>query len=170
MPFIVDLEHGVDAPAIERLLDTAFGPDRWARTAYRFREGVPPVHGLGFVTRECGRLTGSIRFWPVRLETPAEEKTFPALLLGPLGVEPELRGQGIGTALLRRGLAEAAARGYERIFLIGDMPYYGRVGFRRVLPARCGMPGPVDAARLLVWTAAPDCVLPEEFDLRPLRG
>jgi predicted N-acetyltransferase YhbS len=34
--------------------------------------------------------------------------------------------------------------------LVGDEPYYARVGFRRVPKGRAIMPGPVDHARLLV--------------------
>jgi len=153
---------------IERLLDAAFGPDRRARTAYRFREGVAPVAGLGFVARHDDALTGSIRFWPLRMEA-ADGAVQPALLLGPLAVAPERRGLGLGMALLQRGLAEAAAQGHERIFLIGDAAYYARAGFRPVLPAQCRMPGPVEPERVLVWTASPKVKLPESFTLTPLR-
>lgn len=173
MSFTVEHEQRRDAGDIERLLDSVFGSDRHSRTAYRFRERAEPVEGLSFVIREAGRLTGTIRFWPARILVPADALAGtageePALLLGPLGVAPDAHGGGRGTALLHRGLAEALQQGHRFIFLIGDAPYYGRVGFRPVLPAVCRMPGPVDPERVLVWTTSPDLVLPEAFTFAPL--
>lgn len=167
MSFTVEHEQRRDADEIERLLDTVFGPDRRRRTAYRFREPSGPVDGLGFVIREDGVLTGTIRFWPARIAPEDDERQTPALLLGPLGIAREAHGRGRGTALLHRGLAEALQQGHRHIFLIGDLPYYGRVGFRSVLPAVCRMPGPVDPARVLAWTAAPNLELPTRFALEP---
>lgn len=167
MSFIVEHERHGDAEDIERLLDAVFGSDRRNRTAYRFREGSEAVNGLGFVIREGGRLTGTIRFWPARIAPEEGAPESPALLLGPLGVAREAHGRGRGTALLHRGLAQALQQGHRHIFLVGDLPYYGRVGFRPVLPAICRMPGPVDPERVLVWTAAPELALPARFALLP---
>jgi predicted N-acetyltransferase YhbS len=79
----------------------------------------------------------------------------PALLLGPLTVEPPFRAHGIGRKLLERALADAKAQGHRLVFLVGDEPYYGRVGFKRVPKKQVTMPGPVDPARLLVAELAP---------------
>jgi predicted N-acetyltransferase YhbS len=72
------------------------------------------------------------------------------MLLGPLTVEPPFRERGIGYALIERALGEAKARGHHLVVLVGDEPYYGRSGFRRIPKGRAIMPGPVDPARLLV--------------------
>jgi predicted N-acetyltransferase YhbS len=74
----------------------------------------------------------------------------PALLLGPLTVEPPFRDRGVGRALLGRALNEARARGHRLVLLVGDEAYYGRVGFKAVPKGRASMPGPVDYSRLLV--------------------
>lgn len=162
----IEAEAEQDSAAIERLLDAVFGVDRLRRTAWRFRDGVACVPGLSFVLREGGELVGSIRFWPIRMAVGGEARA--ALLLGPLAVDPARHGTGIGIALLRHGLAAAAKRKELPVFLIGDEPYYSRVGFRRVLPSRCGMPGPVEPERVLVWTSDPDEALPPAFALEPL--
>jgi predicted N-acetyltransferase YhbS len=70
--------------------------------------------------------------------------------LGPLTVEPPFRDRGIGYALIERALSEAKDRGYRLILLVGDEPYYGKVGFKRIPKGSITMPGPVDPARLLV--------------------
>ena len=133
-----------DALAIERLHERTFGPGRYAKTAYRLREGRDHSLDLSFTARVGTLLVGSVRLTPVRIE---ETK---ALLLGPLTIEPPFRDRGIGQVLIERSLAEAKAKGHRLVLLVGDEPYYGKSGFKRVARGRVTMPGPVDPARLLV--------------------
>jgi predicted N-acetyltransferase YhbS len=133
----------VDLAAIERLDERAFGPGRFTRTAYRLREGVAADLSLSFVARIGTFLVGANRMTPIRC---GDAK---ALLLGPLTVEPAFRQRGIGEALMERSLAAAREAGHRLVVLVGDEPYYARVGFKRVPPGRLVMPGPVDPARLL---------------------
>ena len=119
-------EHGAE---IEHLLDFSFGSARRLKVSYRYRPGIPPVARLCLVAREGGRLVGAIRYWPMLLG--AEE----VLLLGPLAIDPALRGQGIGRALIRASLAEAEAMGYRLVFLVGDPAYYAQHGFIVVPPS-----------------------------------
>jgi predicted N-acetyltransferase YhbS len=135
-----------DHDGIERLLDLCFGLGRRAKTSYRLREGERAVEGLSFVARtDPVRLAGVISYWRVFIGARAT----PALLLGPLAVHPNLQGQGIGRALMRHTLAIARARGERLVILVGDEPYYARVGFRKVPEGRLIMPGHVDPDRLL---------------------
>ena len=135
-----------DHERVERLVDLAFGPGRFAKTAYRLREGILPDARLSFVAqdRDSSELWGSVRFWPVTIgETPA-------LLLGPLAVVPELRGRGIGVSLMQHGISAAATlREYDAIILVGDEPYYAKVGFAKLKLGQIGFPGPVDPDRVL---------------------
>jgi predicted N-acetyltransferase YhbS len=133
-----------DALPIERLHERTFGPGRYAKTAYRLRERVAHRLDVSFTARTGTLLVGSVRLSPVRI---GETK---ALLLGPLTVEPAFRERGVGQALIERALKEAAAKGERLVILVGDEPYYGKCGFKRVPPGRATMPGPVDPARLLV--------------------
>jgi predicted N-acetyltransferase YhbS len=136
-------ESVADGPLVDALNAVSFGPGRFAKSAYRLREGVDPVAGLSFVAVDDGGLLGSIRFWPIAVGMEL------SLLLGPLAVEPRLRGRGIGIALMKHAIAEARALGFPSILLIGDEPYYVRVGFARLAPGRIKFPGPVDPARVL---------------------
>ena len=52
--------------------------------------------------------------------------------------------------MIGRALKEAAAQGHRLVLLVGDEPYYAKVGFRRVPPGRIVMPGPVDPERVLI--------------------
>jgi predicted N-acetyltransferase YhbS len=132
-----------DLPAIEKLDERAFGPGRFALTAYRLREGVAPDMALSFAAHVGTLLVGANRI------TPILAGGAPALLLGPLTVDPPFRKRGIGDALMQHSLRAARAAGHRLVFLVGDEPYYRRAGFRRVPPGRLAMPGPVDPARLL---------------------
>jgi predicted N-acetyltransferase YhbS len=53
-------------------------------------------------------------------------------------------------ALMQKSLAAAERDGHRLVILVGDEPYYGQLGFRRVAPGRITLPGPVDPDRLLV--------------------
>jgi predicted N-acetyltransferase YhbS len=78
-----------------------------------------------------------------------------ALLLGPLAVDAELRGQGIGLALMLRGIEAARAQGHRAMILVGDAPYYARAGFAPLAKGQVQFPGPVDGARILGLALAP---------------
>ena len=133
-------EHG---SAIERLHERAFGPGRFARTAFRLREGAAATPELCFTALVGTLLVGSIRLSPL---TVGGE---PALLLGPLAVDPAFEGRGIGAALMETSLGRAREDGHRLVILVGDEPYYARFGFRRA-PSGLDLPAPVDPARLLV--------------------
>ncbi len=133
-----------DAGPIERLHERTFGPGRYARTAYRIREQLAHHLDLSFTARVGTLLVGSVRLTPARIGAT------PALILGPLTIEPLFRERGIGLALMQRALAEARAKGHRLVVLVGDEPYYARAGFKRIPKGKVTMPGPVDPARLLV--------------------
>ncbi|MGE0668458.1 MAG: GNAT family N-acetyltransferase [Sphingomonadales bacterium] len=140
-----------DPAAVEALLDRSFGPDRQKKTVYRLREGVAPVEALGFVAFDNKTLRGSLQFWPIQVRPLCSEAApTPALLLGPLAVEPAYAGRGIGMGLMRVGLQKARQLGHAVVILVGDLPYYSRVGFRREGAEGLRLPGPVDPERLLI--------------------
>ena len=141
---IIAAETANDAQPIDRLTARTFGPGRYARSAYRIREKVGHRLDLSFTARIGTLLVGSVRLSPIRIG-----KT-PALLLGPLTIEPPFRERGIGQALLERAMEQAKAGGHRLVVLVGDEPYYGKVGFKRIAKGIATMPGPVDPERLLV--------------------
>jgi predicted N-acetyltransferase YhbS len=149
-----------DVPAIEAMLDDAFGADRHSRTAYRLRDGQSPAEGLSFVVKDGPVLCGSISLWHIRLDDR------PALLLGPIAIAPSCRGKGLGGALIRESLAAARAQGHEMVMLVGDLDYYGRFGFSNADTAAWRMPGPVDQARVLALSLT-SAALPQQGDILP---
>ena len=143
LPLVIRHETPEDAAAIERLHARAFGPGRFARTAYRLREGASALPDLCFTALVGTYLVGSVRIGPV------EAGGRPLLALGPLTVDPSFGSRGIGCGLMRAGLDAAKAAGHGLVVLVGDEPYYRRFGFSPVPLGRLALPGPVDPARFL---------------------
>lgn len=144
LPLSIARETSADAHAIERLHERTFGPGRFARTAFRIREQAAHDRTLSFTARIGSMLVGSVRLTRVHVGGT------PALLLGPLTVEPPFQSVGIGAELVAAALEAARTAGHRLVFLVGDEPYYSRFGFTPVPPGRVTLPGPVDPARLLV--------------------
>lgn len=138
------LARADERPAAEAIAARAFGPGRFAKTAYRLREGVRADERLSFVALLDGQIVGTIQYWPVFIGGAA------CLLLGPLAVEEAARGHGAGLELMRATLPIAAGLGYAAAILVGDEPYYAKVGFVRVGPGAIEFPGPVNPARFLI--------------------
>src|SRR6185312_17219913 len=99
------------------------------------------------------RVVASVRLTPIRIGT------LPALLLGPLVVDPEYKGKGAGKKLVRISLEAARAAGHRLVLLVGDEPYYGPLGFARLPPYAVTLPGPVDPARVLIAGLAPNAAV-----------
>ncbi len=133
-----------DLPDVLALHARAFGPGRFARTAYRVREGTPAISRFCLQTKVAGDMVAALRFTEITVGGKGG-----ALLLGPLAVESRYAGLGYGKGLVEMGIANARAAGIRIIVLVGDEPYYSRFGFKRVPHGRIQLPGPADPARIL---------------------
>src|SRR5947209_15727760 len=107
----ISAETANDAQAVERLHERTFGPGRFVLSAYRLREHVDHRLDLSFTARIGTLLVGSVRQLPVLVGDT------PALLLGPLPVEPPFRGRGVGGALVKRALDDAKAKRHRLVLL-----------------------------------------------------
>ena len=145
-------EHPAHDHEIELINAEAFGPGRFARAAYKIREGGPHERALSFVATLGGEVIASVRMTPI---AAGEGR---ALLLGPLAVRPAHKNLGIGRKLVRIAIDAAAAAGWQIVILVGDEPYYGPLGFKRVPFGQMFMPRPVDPMRLLAHEIVPGAV------------
>ena len=144
MSFDIILAEPQHQTAINDLLEHCFGPGRLARTAERLREGNVPIAKLSHLAMDDkNAIVGAISFWPIRIGDA------PALLLGPLAVHHAMQGQGVGLRLMQAGLQAIDAARFPHVLLVGDLPYYARIGFE-IAPPSIAMPGPVNSARLLL--------------------
>jgi predicted N-acetyltransferase YhbS len=142
-PYAIRAERAADVATREALLDASFGENRHDRTCQRLRDGRAPAAGLALSAVHEGTLVGTVRLWHVSAGGR------PALVLGPLAVDPACRELGIGAALMQQALAAARARGHEAVILLGDAPYYARFGFSAEKTGALVLPGPFERDRLL---------------------
>ena len=133
--------HG---PAIEGLLDRAFGPGRFAKVSERVREFADFAQELSFCALEGDKVVGVVRMWRVACGDQ------PIVFLGPLAVEASERRHGLGAMLVERACEATRDAGEAAVVLVGDLPYFQRVGFSVASEVR--LPGPVDARRVLART------------------
>ncbi|MFL0354980.1 GNAT family N-acetyltransferase [Erythrobacter sp. GH1-10] len=80
---------------------------------------------LSLVAEDAERIVGHIAFSPVTIS----DGTQGWYGLGPVSVWPELHGQGIGSRLIRRGIADMRTLGAKGVVLLGSTEFYPRFGF-----------------------------------------
>jgi predicted N-acetyltransferase YhbS len=148
-PFLIRPQAPADAAAVDHLHEEAFGPGRFARSAYRVREASSGPQ-IAFIACEGTALVGAIQLTAVTIGGCAG-----AMLLGPLAVTPAHKGKGGGLALILESISAAEAVGKRLIVLVGDLPYYKRAGFIAVPPGQTLFPGPADPARILALELEP---------------
>lgn len=164
--FIIKPESAALSGDVEHLLDSVFGPARFDKASYFFRDGVDPVTELSYVALLGNEVVGTIRYWPI-LVGPTNH---PALLLGPLGITPRLAGKGIGRSLTFRTLERAAAMGHDLVLLVGDVDYYKRFGFVPATPHGLTMPEEKRPERLQVAPLAQGVLDNVHGDIRHIHG
>jgi predicted N-acetyltransferase YhbS len=141
---ILQSERPQDGPLVDDLIDRAFGPGRFTKVSERVREFATFAPELSMCAWDGERLLGCARMWRVRCGG------VPVTFLGPFAVEQGERSAGFGARLIARACEAAEAAGESHVVLVGDEPYFHRVGFSRAAGALVRMPGPVDQNRVLV--------------------
>lgn len=140
---VLKAERPEDLPLVDALIERAFGPGRFVKTAERLRETNTPRHDLSLVAWAGGEAVGCVRLWPIHIGDS------PAVLLGPFAVDDAWRSRGLGALLIESACAAAERAGLGLVLLVGDAAYFQKLGFEPVPPGRAVLPGPVDARRVL---------------------
>ena len=146
LDLVLKPEGPEDMPLVDALIDQAFGPGRFVKTAERLREGNRPRRDLSLVAWAGGKAVGCVRLWPIHIGERS------AVLLGPFAVDDAWRSRGLGGQLVEAACASAGRAGVDVVLLVGDAPYFEKLGFEQVPPGRAVLPGPVDPRRIL-WRA-----------------
>jgi len=118
-------EQPGDHAAIRNLTTFAFGGPCEAQIIDALRSACPGLVSL--VAVEDGRIVGYILFSQVTIEGTRD--TISGMGLGPMAVLQEYQGRGIGTDLVRHGLARLREEGCPFVIVLGHPDYYPRFGF-----------------------------------------
>jgi predicted N-acetyltransferase YhbS len=143
-------ERPQDAVLVDALIERAFGPGRYAKASERVREFAIFAPELSVCAWSEGRLMGVARMWRVRVGGRR------VMFLGPFAVDQGERNAGFGARLVARACEAAHAAGETHVVLVGDEPYFSRMGFATAPGRQVVMPGPVDQRRVLVRALSPD--------------
>ncbi len=141
----VRIATAADDAFVDDLQAIAFGPGRFARTAFRVRERFPIDPTLSLIAEVDGTPCGSV--WM----TPISVGGIKGYLLGPLATHPNFRKRGAGKLLAREVSKLALSRGEGHfVLLVGDQDYYCPLGWDITTPGAIQFPGPVDTSRVLL--------------------
>ena len=136
-----------DDKFVDDLQELAFGPGRFARTAYRVRERFPIDKSLSLIAEVDGTPCGSV--WM----TPISVGGIDGYMLGPLATHPNFRKRGAGKLLAKEVTRIALERGEGSfVLLVGDQDYYCPLGWQVTTPGAVKWPGPVDPTRVLLYS------------------
>ena len=124
----VDVRHERrgDEAAIAGVNDLAFAQFDESRIVDAVRAAGKIAVSL--VATDGQRIVGHVLFTPVTLDDPEDRTSIVGL--GPIAVAPEHQRSGVGTLLIRAGLAECASRGAVAVVVVGHPSYYPRFGFQ----------------------------------------
>jgi predicted N-acetyltransferase YhbS len=147
---ILQSERPQDGPLVDALIERAFGPGRYAKASERVREFATFAPEMSVCAWSGDRLLGCARMWHVRVGGKR------VMFLGPFAVELGERNAGFGARLVARACEAADAAGESHVVLVGDEPYFSRVGFATAPGRQVTLPGPVDQRRVLVRALTPD--------------
>jgi putative acetyltransferase len=116
-----------DANAIRSVNTRAFGRTEEADIIDKLRRNCGDL--LSFVAVREKETVGHILFSPAIVES--EHETTRGMGLAPIAVQPEYQHHGIGSELIRAGIAELKSRQCPFIIVLGHPEYYPRFGFER---------------------------------------
>ena len=136
MNILIRPETSTDHESIRHVNRLAFGQDDEARLVDALRVGG--YVRVSLVAEQTGRVVGHILFSDLPIITGAG--TVAALALAPMAVVPELQSQGIGSALVRRGLEACRKEGHRIVVVLGHAHFYPRFGFSPKLAAKLESP------------------------------
>ena len=139
----IRLERSDDAAEIDNLHSVTFGPGRYTKSAYRYREKREHLIDISFVLVDQNQIIGSVRYWEILVNNT------PALLLGPIVIHPDYRGRGYGAKLIDYSVNKCNDANHNIIILVGDLSYYSKIGFKRMLGKEITFAGPVNNDRVL---------------------
>ena len=120
-------EQPADVAAIRLVNEEAFGRPQEADVVEKIRADCADV--LSLVALRDGRVVGHILFSPATCE--GKDGPVSGMGLAPMAVLPDSQRQGIGSALVRRGLEVLGERACSLVIVLGHPQYYRRFGFKR---------------------------------------
>ena len=143
-------ESSVHAGQVDNLIRLSFPTEINMRPVYKFRHESARIDPLCKIAIDpLGKVQGCIRFFRC-LIARRDRIIDDAIILGPLSISTQYRGQGLAHQLIHRCLAEARARNLGPCFVVGDPKIYRKHGFCNATSLEVTLEGQDDVRRFLV--------------------
>jgi putative acetyltransferase len=152
-PVVVRAEAPGDRAAVFHLNAEAFGGEDEARLVDALRRSPAFIPELSLVAVRDDEVAGHILF--SRVVIRSDRTAAHALALAPMAVAPPWQRTGIGSALVRHGLAAAARLGHAAVVVVGHPGYYPRFGFKDAAGSGIRVPFPVSPGAFMLLELVP---------------
>ena len=154
MTITIRPERPDDVDAVGAVTTEAFGRPDEAGLVERLRARARPY--LALVAVADSAVVGHIVFAPITLHCYQAPYTITAL--APMAVRPAWQRRGIGSALVREGLAACRAAGHDVVVVVGHPAFYARFGFGPARPRGLMSEPPFPDETFMVAELTPDAL------------
>ncbi len=159
--YTIALEQAEHSVGIEALYDRCFGFGRFAKTAERLREGNQLLSDMSLVAVDANEnVVAAVRLWPLQVGDAGR-----AVFVGPVAVDSLYRGSSLGLILTQQCVDLAKKAGWPMAILIGDEPYFSKIGFQQVSTQAYPAPGYIPEHRLLAIELEDNAILENQGQL-----
>jgi putative acetyltransferase len=149
-------ERAEERTVIREINRLAFGGEAEPNLVDKIRESAGFIPQLSLVAVRQGRVVGHILFSLIEIRIDGRpDQPWPALALAPMAVHPDFQNQGIGSALVQRGLEIGRDLGHAVIVVVGHPEYYPRFGFTSARAKGLESPFPVPDEAFLTIELVP---------------
>jgi putative acetyltransferase len=128
MDIIIRKEEEKDHKKIYEINKSAFGQEDESKLVEKIRSGNNFIPGLSLVADIDNGTIGHILFSRIKI---VGSSVFETLALAPMAVIPEFQRQGVGSALIKKGIKIVKELGFDSIIVLGHEDYYPKFGFKR---------------------------------------
>lgn len=122
-------ETTLDHTSIYKINHLAFGQKAESQLINRLRKTDEFIPELSLVMEKDNTIIGHILFSKIKIV--GEKKSYSSLALAPMSVHPDYQKQGVGSQLVRAGLAKAKEMEFDSVIVLGHKNYYPRFGFEK---------------------------------------
>ncbi|OGP90622.1 MAG: GNAT family N-acetyltransferase [Deltaproteobacteria bacterium RBG_19FT_COMBO_43_11] len=125
---IIKPERKDDYAQITKINDASFEQPNEGRLVANLRKNKIFIPQLSLVAQMDDDIVGHILFFPIKVVDEGREHK--SIALAPVSVHPSYQKKGIGSALIKEGLARCKKEGFQSVIFLGHPDYYPRFGFK----------------------------------------
>ncbi|MCD6106616.1 MAG: N-acetyltransferase [Caldisericaceae bacterium] len=128
MNIVIRKEEEKDYKQVYEVNKLAFQQENESILIEKIRKGENFIPDLSLVAEIDNRIVGHILFSKIKI---VGDSIFESIALAPMAVIPAFQKQGVGSKLIKKGMAKAKELGFDSIIVLGHKDYYPKFGFER---------------------------------------